>query len=106
MTSLTANAVSMFAREPPRKTIIAILECSNESVAWTIQQNAVEMKIFPTDRIDANSHASMRLRKIFSLTSHGVPDFVNAASDSVTISWIEIESSSVQMTRQQELVLA
>jgi hypothetical protein len=82
------------------------LTCSNDLAAWRIARAVVSPNFF-ADRCGARKISSpgAQARTIFS-PSRVDAVFVNKPPDSVTLTWIESEDVSVQMSGQQELVLA
>jgi hypothetical protein len=84
----------------------AKLKCSNDRVAWAQRALWYRRNLSRIDDLRAKFHPLARLREIFSLISRFNAAFVNKTSESVTLTWIESEGRSVQMSGEQELVLA
>jgi len=65
-----------------------------------------ERSILRIDELREKYHPLAGMRESFSLISRIDAAFVNKSPESVTLTWIVREGPSVQMTWQQELVLA
>jgi hypothetical protein len=85
----------------------AILMRSIDLTAWRHATFVARCrKILPIDRSHGKFRRLNRMRERFFTPSRFDAVFVNEAPESVTLTWIESEGRSVQMTCQQELVLA
>jgi hypothetical protein len=58
------------------------------------------------DRLRGEFQPTVHMHEIISFVSRFDAAFVNKAPESVTLTWIESEDATVQMSGQQELVLA